>query len=124
MSLGKYSPTVSMWYAQDQQWYEKNGGSCIVIDAAGNVVDYRLYDKDGYDSYGYHKDTELDRAGYSESEYLSDMLDYWDLTESEGAPLYEEVSRVYSGIPAPVCSDVKMVGNEWTYLHNHTTEIK
>lgn len=116
MSIGKYSPTVSMWYARDQEWFEKNGGHCTVYNAAGEVIDYTLYDKDGYDSYGYHKDTELDRAGNYENDYLTDSLDYWDLTETEGCPLYEDASREYCNQFAPTCPGVEKRGDEWVIV--------
>lgn len=116
MSLGKYSPTVSMWYAEDQDWWHKNGGGCVVKNADDTVADYTLCDKDGYDSYGYHYETELDRAGNSENEYVDDMLNYWDQTECEGAPLYEDVSREYSGIPAPTCANVQKQDNKWVIV--------
>lgn len=116
MSLGKYSPTVSKWYAEDQDWWHKNGGGCVVKNAEGIVVDYTLYDNDGYDSYGYHYMTELDRADHSEDEYFSDMLNYWDQTESEGAPLYEDVSCEYSKVPVPTCANVQKQGEEWVIV--------
>jgi hypothetical protein len=59
MSTGKYSPTVSAAYGADQEWHRKLR------------PEDDWYDDEGYDSYGYHKETEKDRAGYSEWDYLS-----------------------------------------------------
>lgn len=116
MSLGKYSPTVSMWYANDQDWYEKNGGYCSVYDAAGNVIGYEIYDKDGYDSYGYHKDTELDRAGNSESDYLEDSISHYNQVGYEGSVLYEDASCEWAGKPVPTCPDVTQHGKDWVII--------
>jgi hypothetical protein len=70
MSIGKYSPTVSASYANDRDWWTKNGGGY------DNGIDPTSYgDDQGYDSYGYHMVTELDRAEYSEDEYLSGSTD-------------------------------------------------
>ena len=81
MSVGKYSPTVAVWYSKDQDWHKR-------YCAKG-----KWYDRDGYDSYGYNKQGK-DRAGYSEDEYMlsgewqdniyvyplyEDVLDYWCL---------------------------------------------
>jgi len=57
MGVGKYSPTVSRWYMLDQKWHEKY------------CRDGEWVDIDGYDRYGYHHETGLDRAGYDEMEY-------------------------------------------------------
>ena len=59
MSCGKYSPTVSSSYANDQDWWEKHCSN----------PELDLYDRDGYDSYGYNEKG-IDRAGYSEWDYL------------------------------------------------------
>lgn len=59
MAVGKYSPTVSMAYAQDQSWWDKLPKS----DEVG------LYDEDGYDSYGYDRN-DRDRANNHESDYM------------------------------------------------------
>jgi hypothetical protein len=59
MGVGKYSPTVSAAYARDQEWHRK-------LQTAED-----WHDDEGYDSYGYHRDTELDRAGFSEWDYMS-----------------------------------------------------
>ena len=57
MSCGKYSPTVSKSYMVDRDWFRK-------------VEDEEGFDPDGYDRYGYHKDTCLDRAEKFEDDYL------------------------------------------------------
>lgn len=63
---GKYSPTVSAAYANDQHWFERYcGGSWL----------YR--DPEGYDSYGYDVDG-IDRAGNRETAYA---LGSWVGTE-------------------------------------------
>lgn len=58
MGAGKYSPTVTAAYMKDQEWHRK----------LQSEEDW--HDDEGYDSYGYHKETELDRAGFSEWDYL------------------------------------------------------
>ena len=59
MGAGKYSPTVFTAYSKNQDWHR-------------NLCDENDWiDRDGYDSYGYHVDTEKDRAGYTEWDYLS-----------------------------------------------------
>lgn len=116
MSVGKYSPTVSTWYAKDREWFEKNGGSCLVFDAAGNIVDYKSYDKDGYDRYGYHMDTDQDRAGYTEFDYLEDSNQSYHSSGYEGSPLYNQVDRDWSNIPAPTCDAVKKHEHEWAFV--------
>ena len=64
MSVGKYSPTVSASYGADQEWHRKL------------QTEEDWHDDEGYDKYGYHKDTELDRAGYSEDDYMSGYTSY------------------------------------------------
>jgi len=56
---GKYSPTVSGWYSDDQKWWRNN---CVKAEH------YQEFDKDGYDSYGYDKNN-IDRAGVHENDY-------------------------------------------------------
>ncbi len=88
MGVGKYSPTVSTSYSQDQAWYEKNGGGY------GNGKDPESdYDDDGYDAYGYNAD-DRDRAGHHENDYPASFQ--WD-GESEYYPLYEAVQSEWSG---------------------------
>ncbi len=58
MGVGKYSPTVNVAYSRDQEWHRKL------------QTEDSWYDDEGYDSYGYHKDTEKDRAGYTEFDYM------------------------------------------------------
>jgi hypothetical protein len=60
MGVGKYSPTVTAAYQTQSDWHRKL------------QTEDSWYDDEGYDSYGYHKDTELDRAGYTEWDYLAD----------------------------------------------------
>lgn len=78
MSTGKYSPTVFSAYADDQDWWEKNGGGF------GNGVDPDSEcDDDGYDSYGYSGrfGDGPDREGYTELNYLNDGIDGGALVE-------------------------------------------
>jgi len=86
MSCGKYSPTVARWYADDQDWYDRHcePGEC--------------FDRDGYDSYGYHHETELDREGYTEWDYLESGT--W-LKDQYRYPLYDYVRFVWSSKPCP-----------------------
>ena len=89
MSVGKYSPTVSRWYADDQNWWYKNGGYSDLST---------LNDDEGYDSYGYSDFDEnheyvgagngVDRAGYTESEYMQGAWDENEYTHD----LYERIS--------------------------------
>ena len=58
MGVGKYNPTVSAWYQTDQKWFAKY---CVKDE---------WNDIQGYDCYGYHHETDLDRAGYYEYDYL------------------------------------------------------
>ena len=51
----KYSPTVSVAYQKDQNWFEKYAGE-------------NPYDLDGYDPYGYDYKG-VDRAGKTEYDY-------------------------------------------------------
>lgn len=63
---GKYSPTVSMAYIKDQEWWN---------NYSKQSEGYAEFDPDGYDNYGYNKDG-VDRAGYEEFEYYkSDEFD-------------------------------------------------
>lgn len=55
---GKYSPTVFTAYSTCQNWF--NTYSCG-----------KIYDKDGFDSYGYDKN-DIDRAGNHENDYALD----------------------------------------------------
>lgn len=59
---GKYSPTVSVAYQKNQQWWYEYSG------ANKPSAEYVQYDRDGYDSYGYDSADE-DRAGNHESVY-------------------------------------------------------
>lgn len=79
MARGKYSPTVTFSYQQDQKWFEKFSNG-------------EAYDPEGYDHYGYNKD-EFDRAGFNEHDYIQfsefDNGDFFD----DGLALYMNVSR-------------------------------
>jgi len=81
MSCGKYSPTVSASYAKDQRWWYDH------------CDEGELYDRDGYDSYGYHHETEKDRAGYTEWDYLGNGQ--W-VEDEYRYPLYEDVAGNWS----------------------------
>lgn len=76
MSCGKYSPTVSASYGEDQGWWEKH---------KNHPLD--LYDRDGYDWYGYNEQG-IDRAGYSEEDYL--LSGEWVSYGEPGEPGYSE----------------------------------
>lgn len=86
MSTGKYSPTVHGWYNRNQQWHDQHR----------NSDDW--YDRDGYDSYGYHRDTGRDRAGYTEWDYMDDGQ--W-LDDQYVYPLHDEVSVEWWAKPFP-----------------------
>jgi hypothetical protein len=61
MGVGKYSPTVNRWYRLDQKWHDRHCEPDEWID------------REGYDIYGYHHETGVDRAGYTEWDYLGDL---------------------------------------------------
>jgi hypothetical protein len=87
MSLAKYSPTVVGWYNKKiKDWWEKNGGN-----ADGPNF---LYDKDGYDSYGYNEQG-VDRAGKTDHDYESSDEFY------DGSQVYEDVMFDYFAKAAP-----------------------
>ncbi len=92
MSVGKYSPTVSAAYANDQKWWNRNGGEDPAkVDAppTKHFYDDYFFDNDGYDSYGYNVEA-IDRAGYTEDEYLG--VSEWDQeTEEYNHTLYDMV---------------------------------
>ena len=87
MSTGKYSPTVTASYLNNQDWWRNH---------KSNPDDW--VDCDGYDQYGYHADTNRDRAGYTEEDYLSDGR--WELfgeyEEEYIYPLYERIAFEWS----------------------------
>ena len=91
MGVGKYSPTVSTWYRRDRTWHERH------------CEPGRWIDRDGYDSYGYHHETELDRAGYSEWDYLGDgkWVRYGDDEEEFVYQLYEMIACEWQDRPWP-----------------------
>jgi hypothetical protein len=85
MGVGKYSPTVGAWYSQDQNWHDNH---------CDPDSDKPWIDRDGYDSYGYHDVTELDRAGYSEWDYVADGKWIHSGTDQEEY-VYELYDQVY-----------------------------
>lgn len=89
MGVGKYSPTVSTSYAKDQNWFTKNGG-----DFGNGKNPDSLYDDDGFDSYGYNENS-IDRAGISESSYMTNYSQYPD--GELYYRLYEEISDDWAG---------------------------
>lgn len=84
---GKYSPTVTAAYMQDQEWWHKY--------ACCNHLTWNQYDPDGYDSYGYNSD-DIDRAGNHENVYAhNDALDAnWD-TEDDYNWRYDEALNTW-----------------------------
>ena len=91
MAIGKYSPTVSHWYSVDQGWFEK------YVDETG------WYDRDGYDQYGYHRDTERDRAGWKEEDYYDGEWIVTDHDTGEEEWVYTRYPQVYSDwVKAPL----------------------
>ena len=76
MGVGKYSPTVTVAYLRDQEWHSR----------LQTEMDW--YDDEGYDNYGYHRDTKLDRAGHTENDYLS--CGEW-IEEEYCYPLYDNI---------------------------------
>ena len=91
MGVGKYSPTVTYWYVHDQKWHEKHCAPDEWID------------RDGYDSYGYHHETEKDRAGYTEYDYLLDGKLIHEGTEHQELvyDLYDMILSEWYGRPPP-----------------------
>lgn len=91
MGVGKYSPTVSSWYRRDQKWH------------ARHCAEDQWIDRDGYDSYGYHHETQLDRAGYTEWDYLGDgkWIDEGTDQEEYVYELYAYVISEWAGAPFP-----------------------
>ncbi len=67
---GKYSPTVTAAYIEDQEWFIQYRDSISRDENA-----YLHYDPDGFDSYGYNKD-DVDRAGIHENNYAHNDGDY------------------------------------------------
>lgn len=91
MGVGKYSPTVSIWYRKDKDWHDRHCEPDAWID------------RDGYDSYGYHDETGKDRAGYTEWDYLRDgrWVTYGDDQEEFEYPLYEQIYHDWREKPFP-----------------------
>lgn len=91
MGVGKYSPTVSRWYADDQEWWYKNGGGF------GNGIDPDSdCDDEGYDSYGYSGQygTGTDRAGNTEDDYMvGEWVDLGEEGEYYTYPLYDDTAN-------------------------------
>lgn len=68
---GKWSPTVSVAYVRDQNWFERYSQG-------------EQYDPDGFDSYGYNCD-QMDRAGNHELDYALGQTingEYIDVNEA------------------------------------------
>jgi hypothetical protein len=91
MGVGKYSPTVNGWYAEDKKWHDRH------------CEPEQRIDRDGYDSYGYHHETEKDRAGYTEFDYLLDgkWVGFGTDQEEFVYDLYENVLWEWSNKPLP-----------------------
>lgn len=62
---GKYSPTVTAAYAQNEHWHEEY---CITVAESGELTQY---DPDGFDLFGYNK-YGVDRAGLFAFQYVPD----------------------------------------------------
>ena len=77
---GKYSPTVSSAYTQDQNWHRKYSG-------------FDMYDPEGFDCYGYNQD-EVDRAGNHESVYYSE--DYQGGYTGSGNWAYDQAIETWT----------------------------
>lgn len=117
MGVGKYSPTVSKSYSQDQSWFEKNGGGF-----GNGIMPESQYDDQGYDSYGYSGYTDLDRAGYTENDYLADS--YGD--EQRG--VYERVLSLWGHYNVPTILDLSdmikaKAENDKLFALNHSKMI-
>lgn len=95
MGVGKYSPTVSNTYSKDQEWFEKNGGGF-----GNGLIPDSQYDNQGYDSYGYSGYTDRDRAGYTESDYLTDSID------DNQRGIYDRVRAIWDTYNAPTILDL------------------
>lgn len=85
-------------------------------DCQGNIVNYALHDKDGYDSYGYHHVTGLDRAGYSEEDYVLDSIEYFNVCNDFGSWLYDDVESQFSSQPVPHSDSVVCKNHEWILI--------
>lgn len=73
-----YSPTVITAFEQKPDWFVANNG-------------YNEFDKDGYNAFGYHKDTLKDRAGYSTQDYVN-SLEYFE-NYGYDSILYHDVKK-------------------------------
>lgn len=87
--ISPFSPTVKNAYVQKSNWF------C-------SMTNYGETDKEGYNSYGYHCETRLDRAGYSANDYLK-SAEYFENAGYYSA-LYEQVEQEWhldtqSGMP-------------------------
>lgn len=91
MGVGKYSPTVNRWYRLDQRWHDRHRN------------ENEWNDRDGYDRYGYHHETGLDRAGYTEWDYLGDgkWVDLGTTCEEFVYDLYDRVMREWADAAFP-----------------------
>lgn len=113
MSVGKYSPTVSRSYSQDQEWFEKNGGNF-----GNGIMPESQYDDQGYDSYGYNGYTDRDRAGYTESDYLCDSYD------ENQCGIYDRVRDLWDNAYSPTILELSesiktKIGNDKLFAFNH-----
>lgn len=114
MGVGKYSPTVSRWYAQDQKWHDKY---CATDDdQLGCGID-----QDGYDSYGYHHETDKDRAGYTELDYMDGCR--WHDGEVDSY-LYDMVYDDWAGKPVPTPNQEKPMDAEYRVIVRKGKTVK
>lgn len=105
--LGKYSPTVSALYAENQKWFE--------VYSRGE-----MYDPDGYDSYGYNS-SDIDRAGNEESAYALEggetlyentYLAWLDVKTLERLRVRTTAERLRSELRS-------LQNRDWAYLLKH-----
>lgn len=89
MSRGDYSPTVRAAYRINPYWHQG------VVDENG--MESR-FDVDGYDMYGYDA-SDIDRAGFSASEYDMNSIDFDDCSFEYNADFDREFgSWAFDGI--------------------------
>lgn len=90
MGVGKYSPTVTNSYRQDQSWWEKNGG-----DYENGKDPTSGLDDEGYDAYGYSGKSGdgPDRAGVTEAQYADGHSEF---DGERTYYLYDRVGREWS----------------------------
>lgn len=117
MGVGKYSPTVSSSYSQDQDWFEKNGGGF-----GNGMMPESQFDNQGYDSYGYSGYTKRDRAGYTENDYLNDSFN------DDHLGLYDRVRDLWNHYNVPTILDMativlSKVENDKLFAFNHAKMV-